>query len=65
MFPSPLGVSYFQNVVEVNIDGEFRQLAFPSPLGVSYFQKQLIVTLQQLTVSFRPLSGYLISKKEI
>ena len=36
MFPSPLGVSYFQISFEITIDcGEDE---FLSPLGVSYFQ---------------------------
>ena len=62
LFPSPLGVSYFQ------IRGCAQGMAtamysFPSPLGVSYFQIGNIVevSLKNLTC-FRPLSGYLISK---
>ena len=35
LFPSPLGVSYFQIYV---IDEYYGKKKFPSPLGVSYFQ---------------------------
>ena len=36
MFPSPLGVSYFQMAAKTEEDKLFS--TFPSPLGVSYFQ---------------------------
>ena len=35
-FPSPLGVSYFQIIIEML--HTFSVKLFPSPLGVSYFQ---------------------------
>ena len=35
---------------------------FPSPLGVSYFQMCLVLRKEICSHSFRPLSGYLISK---
>ena len=61
MFPSPLGASYFQ------IKGDFimeeNRNEFPSPLGASYFQIYMKITTNTLEfMSFRPLSGHLISK---
>ena len=38
LFPSPLGVSYFQKVNCI-FENCITALLFPSPLGVSYFQK--------------------------
>ena len=40
MFPSPLGVSYFQIIFRSSLLIYYP--AFPSPLGVSYFQMELI-----------------------
>ena len=61
-FPSPLGASYFQIITCVMILKCLK--LFPSPLGASYFQirqgKSTIDILDLL--SFRPLSGHLISK---
>ena len=37
MFPSPLGVSYFQIIHSLFSGGNDEDM-FPSPLGVSYFQ---------------------------
>ena len=37
-------------------------IQFPSPLGVSYFQIERAISLSTVLASFRPLSGYLISK---
>ena len=60
LFPSPLGVSYFQ--INKLILHSFLKFLFPSPLGVSYFQMFLHWCLSRERLSFRPLSGYLISK---
>ena len=62
-FPSPLGVSYFQ-IKGSDAIALIWQGKFPSPLGVSYFQ---ILNMEVIRgglnmKSFRPLSGYLISK---
>ena len=62
MFPSPLGVSYFQ-IKDVARLIEKYDKAFPSPLGVSYFQIGFgFKFFNRFIYRFRPLSGYLISK---
>ena len=60
LFPSPLGVSYFQ----IEYWNEFYAWIdrFPSPLGVSYFQIHVTKAGNNIIDGFRPLSGYLISK---
>ena len=60
MFPSPLGVSYFQ-MRKINMK-KLNDVLFPSPLGVSYFQIEKERMMYVVAVGFRPLSGYLISK---
>ena len=61
MFPSPLGVSYFQMGIEHCVV-DIGNTVFPSPLGVSYFQIIKGKGNEDTKESFRPLSGYLISK---
>ena len=64
-FPSPLGVSYFQMVENSNSMKCLAVKKFPSPLGVSYFQingNEQQRSNNKCCRSFRPLSGYLISK---
>ena len=86
VFPSPLGVSYFQILFITGVC--VAESEFPSPLGVSYFQiitkigNNIIDDIVSVPsrgilfpntasyhfgrasgmLSFRPLSGYLISK---
>ena len=61
-FPSPLGVSYFQIQSDLH-NYQFNVKKFPSPLGVSYFQIISNIESGMFRMnSFRPLSGYLISK---
>ena len=51
----------FPNSIE-NHRSNGTYLTFPSPLGVSYFQIERAISLSTVLASFRPLSGYLISK---
>ena len=50
MFPSPLGVSYFQ-IMKRQLSGEIKVM-FPSPLGVSYFQMSFKHAILRIWLAF-------------
>ena len=59
MFPSPLGASYFQIVIEVDCHREMHRFR---PLSGHLISKSYSSPVKQGCHCFRPLSGHLISK---
>ena len=59
MFPSPLGASYFQIVIDVDCHREMHRFR---PLSGHLISKSYSSPVKQGCHCFRPLSGHLISK---
>ena len=66
MFPSPLGVSYFQISLKVCKRCLLLLKKFPSPLGVSYFQMTILVLIMRSdNMVSVPSRGILFPNKKI